>query len=131
MNIHEESFVKNFIVLPKRERYLEFLASEKKRYKTTWYIEQCDDLEENYKNRVSIDKQNPSDIYKILKEKSAPDSCYIISYLDEVDQKEMSLKKAIDEHFFDDGTFISCIPGKLVYYASEEENGCFILEKND
>ena len=52
MNIHEESFVKNFILPRKRERYLEFLASAKNRRKITWYIEQCEDLEEKYKTRV-------------------------------------------------------------------------------
>ncbi len=129
MNIHEELFVKSFIVPEKRERYLEFLSKEKTRHKITWYIEQCADLEVKFKARIPISKQNEEDIYKILKQKGAPDNCYIISNYDDIDQKVMNLKKTIDEHTFDSGTFVSCIPGKLVFYASEEENGRFILEK--
>lgn len=129
MNIHEELFVNSFIVREKRGRYLEFLGKEKMRQKITWNIERCDDLEEKYRTRVPVDKQNPEDIFNILKEKSAPNICHIISTDDEIDGQEMNLKDVLENHFFDDGTFISCIPGKLVYYASEEENGCFILEK--
>jgi hypothetical protein len=136
MNTHEELFVKNFVVKQKRERYLEFLAKEKTRDKITWDFRHCGDLEEKYKTQVPVNQQNAKDVYKILKEKNAPDKCYILSYHDEVDGKEMSLKKVLEETIFyipftHTGTFISCIAGKLVFYSSEDLNGRFILEKND
>ncbi len=135
MNIHEEQFVRNFIVQRKRERYLELLAKEKTRYRITSNFDHCDDLEEKFKTQVSPNLQNAEAVYQILKEKNSPDTCYILSYDDEIDGKEMNLKKALelifDTPFIHTGIFISCVPGKLVFYSSEEISGRFILEKND
>ena len=134
MNIHEELFIKNFIVPRKRERYLEFLSNKKRREEITSNFDHCNDLENKYKNQIPVNRQNAEDVYKILKEKKAPDICYIISYQDEIDGKEMILKKVLVESIFDTpfiytGTFISCIPGKLALYSSEGINGRYILEK--
>lgn len=130
MNIHEELFVKNFIVSRKRERYIELLGNEKTRSKITVYFDHCPDLEDKYKSQIPVNQQNAKDIYRILKNKGAPETCFAISNRDQIDGKELSLRKVIDEYYFDNSTFISCIPGKLIYYASEEINGCYILEKS-
>lgn len=134
MNIHEELFIKNFIVPPKRGRYFEFLPNKKRREDITSNFDHCDDLEDKYKTQIPVNCQNAEDVYKILKEKKAPDTCYVISYHDEIDAKEMNLKKILFENvlktpFIHTGTFISCIPGKLVFFSSEEINGRYILEK--
>ena len=134
MNIHEELFVKNFIVLRKRGRYFEFLSKKEKRETITSQFDHCGDLEEKYKTQILPNKQNAEDVYKILKGKNAPENCYALSSDEDIDGKEINLKKALKENVFDapfiyTGTFLSCIPGKLVFYSSEEINGRYILEK--
>lgn len=133
MNFHEEQFVRNFIVPRKRERYLELLAKEKTRYGITSNFDHCDDLEEKYKTQVLPNQQNAEDVYKLLKEKNAQETCYILSWDSEIDGREMNLKDALgiifDTPLIHTGSFISCIPGKLVFYSSEDISGRYILEK--
>lgn len=61
-------------------------------------------------------------------DKGAGNTCYIISNDWDLDRKEMSLRKAVEEYYFATA-FFSCLPGKLAYYSGEEENGLYILEK--
>ena len=129
MNIHEEQFINSFIVAKKRERYLELLSKDKTRGKITRHFDHCADLDDQFVTQIPVNQQNPDEIYKILKKKGAGDTCYIIADNWDLDRKEMNLRTAIDEYYICDGAFFSCIPGKLVFYSGEEENGRYILEK--
>ena len=129
MNIHEEQFIKSFIVAKKRERYLELLGKDKTRVKITSRFDHCEDLVDDFVTQIPVNQQNPDEIYKMLREKGAGNNCYIIADDWDLDGKEMNLRKAIDEYYICDGAFFSCIPGKLVFYSGEEENGRYILEK--
>ena len=131
MNIHEELFVKNFIVPQKRERYLSMLSSQKMREKILENFYHLNDLDERFMIRVPNDKQQTQNIYGLLKEKKSHDICYFISTDSEIDGKELDLlevlENKVDECY--DGTIVSCIAGKLAYYEGESPGERYILEK--
>ena len=127
MNIHEELFVKNFIIPQKRERYLEMLCKEKTRSKILNEFRVNWDLDKTFMVLMPPNQQLPENIYKLLKEKGAPQSCYVISDNFEIDKKEMSLNIALENLF--GGTFISCMAGKLGYFESDEAGEKYILER--
>ncbi len=130
MNIHEELFVKNFIVPQKRERYLSMLSSQKMRKKILENLYHLNDLDERFMIRVPNDKQQTQNIYGLLKEKKSPDICYFISTDSEIDGKELDLLEVLENKVGEcyDGTIVSCIAGKLAYYEGESPGERYILE---
>jgi hypothetical protein len=80
--------------------------------------------------RIPSNKQKVDDVYMYLKEKGAPDICYILSENIQIDKLELPLKKALEETIgMGMGTFLSCIPGKLAYYEGEEPGERYICER--
>jgi hypothetical protein len=131
MNMHEELFVKNFIVPQKRDRYLSMLASRKQRKKILENFYHLNDLDERYMTLVPENEQWAINIYDLLKAKKSPDICYCISTDDEIDGKEIDLLKVLESKVGEcyDGTIISCIAGELAYYEGESAGVRYILEK--
>ncbi len=131
MNIHEELFARNFIVREKRERYLSIFDSKKGRKKLIKGFYHLNDLDEEHATEISPNKHFAEDIYKMLKAKGSPDICYIISTNQELDKNELNLLEVLEEIVGDcnDGTFISCIAGKLGYYEGESPGSRYIFEK--
>jgi hypothetical protein len=131
VNIHEEKFVSSFVVKEKRGRYREFLSNEKHRYKITGHFDHCDDLDLRFVKEIPARQQNRNDVLAILRKAGADDSCWILSTNSDIDQIEMNLSEAINEYLFREGTFFSCIPGRLVLYSGEDINAVYILERTD
>ena len=131
MNLHEEQFIKNFIVASKRERYLSMFESSKGRSKLIQGFYHLHDLDEDLVTKVPSGEQSTESIFQILKNKAAPDICYVISTNDKLDGKESQLSDVLEQIVgtCDDGTFVSCIPGKLGYYEGEDVDTRLILEK--
>lgn len=131
LNFHEEQFAKNFIVPEKRERYLSMLDSKKGRKKLIEGFYHIRDLEEKYATEVPSNEQRAENIYKMLKAKGSPDICYMISTNRKFDGEELPLIEVLEEIVgtCDDGTFISCIAGKLGYYEGETMGARYIFEK--
>src|SRR5690349_848983 len=96
MSIHEEEFVKNFIVPQKRERCLSMLASQKTRKKILKNFYHLNDLDDRYMTAVPADKQRAQDVYALLKAKKSPDRCYVISTDREIDGKELNLLEVLE-----------------------------------
>jgi hypothetical protein len=72
--------------------------------------------------------QKPEDIAKLLKQKGAPDVCFVVSEDSNLDRQQLPLLAALEQVVgYGMGTFISCIPGKLAYFEDEEQR-C-VLEK--
>jgi hypothetical protein len=129
VNIHEKKFVESFVVKEKQARYLEFLPNEKHRYKITSRFDHCPDLDSRFLSEVPVRQQNPNDVLALLKKKGAGDSCWILSTDSDIDQMEMNLSDAINEHLYREGTFFSCIAGRLVLYSGEDINAIYIFER--
>ena len=131
MNPHEEFFALNFITLAKRERYRSMLSSEKSRKKLISGFYHLKDLEERSTVEVPPNLQTVDKIAALLKEKGAPETCYVISTNPQIDQKQLPLADVLQEIVgnADEGTILSCIPGKLAYYEGEAAGARYILEK--
>lgn len=130
MNIHEEQFIKTFIVPTKRERYSSMFDSSKGRSKLIQGFYHLHDLDERLATKISSDEQSAENIFRILKFKGAPDLCYVISTNEKLDGKEAALLDVLKEIVGtgDHGTVISCVPGKLGYYEGEDVDTRLILE---
>jgi hypothetical protein len=125
---HEESVIRAFILPSKRERYLEFLSSAKKRAKLIAVLAHFKHLNPKFAYSVPGSQTNPAALQRLLVAKGAGPNCWVISENRELDGREMDLETALKETIgYQMGTFISCVPGKLAYF--EDEDGRFILQR--
>jgi hypothetical protein len=130
--MHEEKLIKSFFLPERQSRYLVLLSSSnsKHRLKLRAYLAHCRDIDMRFAFRVPSKQQNIDDIYMCLKEKGAPDTCYVFSENIQINNLELPLKKALEETIgLGAGTFLSCIPGKLAYYEGEEPGERYICER--
>ena len=122
MNEQEEAFIKAFITPDKRERYLRFVASPKRRDKF---------LNDFYHNiifdvGVGIELSNLNlsleNVETWLRERGAGDQAYIISPSDKVDRQWFPLSEIL---FFLASRgipgIVCCKIGELAFFLSEED----------
>ena len=132
INHHEQLLFKRFIVPSKRNRYQQLLSSKHGRQKLINYLDHFKDLDERYIQAVPVNLQQPRLLEDILKGKSAPLHGHIISSNHKIDGQDLPLSVALERTIGNGyGTFLSCIPGELAYYESEESNLRYILERHD
>jgi len=124
---HEEALVKAFIPRDRQERFLEIIAKPKKRAKLLKELYHFDDLNPGCMVAIPPNQQHPSAILRLLTAKGAGPKCYVMSSNSRLDGKEVDLAIALEETMGNqEGTLISCVPGKLGYF--EDEDGRCILE---
>ena len=130
MNEHEEKFAREFIIPEKRDRYVSLIGSVKGRKKILAGFHHIHDLDDRYAKLIPSNQQSAESIYRVLKQKGAPEVCYIMSDDHDIDQKEMPLREAISRvEGTNYGTLVSCIAGKLAYFETADMSGRYILEK--
>jgi len=116
MNPHEEATIRAFFNPQRRLRWLESLASPKRRCKILDKLNHCRDLDHRFATKVS----SKIDVVSVLKSHGAHESCYILSSTLGLDGRQMELSEAISQtELAGWGTIISCIPGQLAYYYGE------------
>lgn len=87
------------------------------------------DLDARFAYRVPLQQQTPEQIYQILIDKGAPETCYVMGN-HELDGLEIDLRKALNGIVdMSWGVFLSCISGKLGYFGGEGPNERYILER--
>lgn len=125
---HEEALIKAFIDPRRTERYLEFVASPKRRTKLIKELAHFKALNPKFMVSIPASQRNPSALANLLKQKGAGPRCWVISENSKLDGQEMDLALALKETVgYQMGTFISCVPGRLAYF--EDEDGRCILER--
>ncbi|WP_194758345.1 hypothetical protein [Priestia megaterium] len=132
----EQLIVKAFFEKRIQERVLHELSSPKKRldalnrlchsYSTT--------LRKKYLIELSKANFNKEDLENLLRKYGPIKQCYVISWNKDIDGKEMPLSTAL-EHTVGLGmpSIISCIPGELAYFESEQGYGApprYVLKRN-
>lgn len=137
----EETLVRAFIVRERRARYLDKLSSPKARQEFMGrHFHHMMDLDPRFARRldprrplVGFEKRRDAHvawIFDLLRNAGASDRCYVISASSELDGQEANLREALDAVVgWYDGTFISCVPGKLAYFEGEELNERYILQR--
>ena len=125
--LREETFVRTFIHPDSQERYLMLLANPKRRHKALnsfWHK-----LPIGLGRSMTIAPRDhfPEDVGKLLREKGAGSTCYLISPEPDLDQRELPLAEALHRLIMEDGCGVACcIPGRLAYF--KEERAGTILE---
>jgi len=128
LNTHEYEFARNFILPEKRTRYLSLLESKSGRKKIVNGFNHCRDLDPRFTSRIPGNQSSAESIKAMLRQKGAPDSCYVMSDNPDIDGREMPLTEALSKTVgMDAGTLVSCIPGKLAYFEMEGFDGRYIL----
>ena len=118
-----------FIDPKRRERYLEFLSTPKRRLKFISHLAHFKALNPNCLVGIPPKHENPSSLMESLTRMGAGPRCWVISENSELDAREMDLCKALEETLGRQmGTIISCIAGKLGYF--EDEGARYILRRN-
>ena len=130
---HEEGAIRAFIQRNKQERFLEFLAHPKNRKKFTASLAHFRYFDQRFATPIPW-KVNPKlklwerhvqgieTIHRLLKSKGAGLTCWVISEDPEIDGRKMDLRAALEHvNGRQIGTILSCVPGKLAYFESEDE----------
>jgi len=132
MNEHEQAFVKEFISPQRRDRYIGFFSSTKRRSKFRNRIAHAllRDLDARYlfeEDKLVLTTANA--VRHLLQSKQRNTRCYVMCEDTALDGQEMTLEEA--ERQWDSlcGIIISIVPGKLVYYRPERPSENFILLK--
>ncbi|HAD82453.1 MAG: hypothetical protein A2509_08745 [Candidatus Edwardsbacteria bacterium RIFOXYD12_FULL_50_11] len=125
---HEEQFIRAFIIKEKKERYLTLLQTQKGRHKITRRLAHSSDIDNKCIRLIPNHEQTPNKIYKILKQRNAPEICHVISEDVKIDNKDLPLEEALVNIIGKgSGTILSCIPGQLGYYEGEDQNERYII----
>jgi hypothetical protein len=126
MHPDEEATIRAFISQSRRNRWLEMLASPKRRKQFLDRLNHCRDFDERY----AASLPSNANVLSILKGRGAPDSCYVISDIADLDRRECLLSQAVEDAAAGGwGTLISCLPGKLAYYYDECGERRLLLER--
>ena len=113
MQPHEEATICSFFNPQRRSRWLESLASPKRRCTILDKLNHCRDLDHRFATQLS----SKTDVVSVLKSHGAPESCYVLSSTLGLDGRQLELSEAISQtELAGWGTIISCIPGQLAYY---------------
>ena len=126
MHTHEEATIRAFVVPPRRTRWLESLASAKRRGQFLDRLNHCRDIDERYATPLPSN----ADIVAVLRAQGAPGTCYVLSNTAALDGRELPLTEAVAEAESGGwGTLISCLPGRLAYYYDEGGERRMLLER--
>ena len=125
MNSHEEAFVTAFVEPRRQERFLGFLKDPKKRRKL---INEFDHLKSGFLSgkfmtRLQGTESLPPHAYQTLRKLGAPENCWAMG--GRFDGQEKELLYALQES--GDGFVLSCVPGKLAYMKTEDDE--YILRR--
>ena len=122
VNPHEAAFVKTFLPPQRRERFLDALASPKRRNVFHRHLHHPEDgfIITKFIVAIKPSEQYTCFIAESLKKLGAPNECWVFG--NRLDGRQMPLEEALDELIGGrSGTIASCIPGKLAYFESEED----------
>ena len=107
-------FVDAFVDPRRRSRFRAFVSSKKRRAK---FIKElyhlCWLLDERWLQEVVV-----ADVHEALRQRGAPDNCYVMSVHEDLDGRRMKLQEALEEA--KEGTVIDCVSGQLAYYRGED-----------
>jgi hypothetical protein len=126
MHPHEEALIRAFMAPERRSRWLEGLASAKRRAKQLDRLNHCRDLDERYATELP----SSTDVVALLRARGAPEACYVLSAIRALDGREMRLADAVREAELGGwGTLLGCLPGRLAYYYGESGERRILLER--
>jgi len=120
--------IRAFVIPQKRERYVEAVTNNKRRRKFIADLSHFSDFDERWIVPIAPSSQNPAAILAMLNKRGATVTCQAISEFVELDRQELLLRDVLEKIIGREmGTILSCLPGRLAYFESEDTR--FILER--
>jgi hypothetical protein len=127
---HELELARAFLTPGGRDRFLAVRSRDDRRGKFTGSLAHSPKLNWRFGARVPPNAFAP-DIAKLLRARGAPETCWAVSEWKLLDGREMSLDEALQQVVGSGmGTLLSCIPGRLAYYESEEPGERWIFQRS-
>ena len=132
MNPHERGFLA-FLAEPGRGRMLRLLElGEKRRSDARDLLHDAVRFDPRYSTRLVGSDDFAPGIEKWLRERGAPEDCYLFTAFADLDGREMPLIKALDGTSWGDfGVFISCLPGRLGFFRYASPKSAYLLYRPD
>ena len=128
MKSPEEALILAFVRPERRTRLLTLLGDAKGRSKFRASLAHFHDLDVRFAQRVS--GLRAGEIEAKLRAMGAPERCHVLSESAELDGQTPTLEAALEAVVGRGmGALISCIPGRLGYFESEEVGERYILER--
>lgn len=123
MNEIERNFVKTFIARDRRERFLSFLANERKRHLILYKLAHSliIDLDPRFVYEKDHLPTEVNDEWKAWGTTKSKQLCYVITYGD-LDGKNVEFTQALSSTAFCHGSILILHPQKLAYYRTEQNN---------
>ena len=126
----ETEFVQAFIIPEKRERYIAFLRSPKRRTKFLRELHHFRDFDSMCVVPLVGANDSSDGLLSELRRRGATDDCHVISVRSDLDGATKPLADVVRLVFAAvEGTIILCLPGKLAYYEGEAPRNRFILDR--
>jgi hypothetical protein len=112
---HEQGLA--LFILPRRRPRFRYELSER-----TLNFHDFRDLDPRFAEPLPSKLAWPKILGPLLRERGAPEQCYVVSSYLELYCREMPLDEALAQILggFEIGAFLSCLPGKLAYFQDEE-----------
>ena len=127
----EEAFVKAFIMKDKQERYLQFLASPKRRREILDRFNHNLDFETKYAALVPKEMRTAERVAYLLRRQGAGETCHVIADSLDCDGQDLLLRDAIAEVIAHDfGSVLCCLSGQLAFHKAEViEDAWYVFER--
>jgi len=119
---HEQATIRSFIQKDGQERSAYLLGNPKHRHKFTSELTHFKWLDDRFAHPIPPSQaHSAAELASLLRRKGAGDTVWVISDDSAIDTREMALEKVM-AHIWGRGigVILSCIPGKLAFFAGEE-----------
>jgi hypothetical protein len=122
-----------FVVPERRARFRESLEESRRRHKLhneLYHFERRLDPrfatlhEQHTKHEGHVEQ-----VLELLADEGAPGTCFVMADI-ELDGREAPLREAVEDLMWSGAGFISCIPGRLGLYVSEDGSNVFVLKRD-
>ena len=126
----EEALINTFVVARKRERYLGFLRSPRRRQDFLRTLYHFSDFDPACIVPLADGKDSADALVSELRRRGAAGECYVISADRDFDGLIGLLESVIVQvHAAIEGSIVCCLPRRLAYYEGESPRNRFILHR--
>lgn len=130
---HEQGLA-TFVVAKRRGRFRQSLEDPRRRFKLQEELHHFEHAIDDRSARLcrgnSQHAAYVNQVIALLIRAGAPPRCHVVAYGD-LDGRELALREAVDSLLWIGSGFLSCIPGRLGLYASEDGSNVFVLTRED
>jgi hypothetical protein len=128
---HTVEVIAAFFLAERRARFLSLARSPRGRAKLRRELAHLRSIDPRYRSHLPGSLHQVDSIVRALKQRGAPDLCYIISESPSLDGRTISLQDALNAVVGRGlGSIISCVPGRLAFYEGEDPTERYVLERD-